>query len=203
MTDTTGASTGSISAPLQPAPEGHGPLLQRDYWAVLAGCRLRPSEVAELLAERFAQFPPAELVRFSRPDGREGALAVDDLLDVEISLAGACQVQVVHRDANSITLATLAGHPEAGRITFGAYRNPVGDVVFHIRSRARSRSRTCLIGFLAAGEAMQTNTWTDFVNHVAAAVGQGVVGVIHVETAEVEETPEDLQPVPTFLAAGD
>ena len=203
MTDTTGAPTSSTSAPLQPAPEGHGPLLQRDYWAVLAGCRMRPSEIAELLADRFAQFPPAELVRFSRTDGREAPLAVGDLLDVEIALAGACRVQVVHLDANSLTLATLAGHPEAGRITFGAYRNPVGDVVFHIRSRARSRSRTCLIGFLAAGEAMQTNTWTDFVNHVAAAVGQGIVGVIRVETAEVEQTPEDLEAVPTFLATGD
>ena len=203
MTQTTGAPTSSTSAPLQPAPEGRGPLLQRDYWAVLAGCRLRPPEIAELVAERFAQFPPAELVRFSRSDGREGPLAVGDLLDVEIALAGACQVQVMHRDANSLTLATLAGHPEAGRITFGAYRNPVDDVIFHIRSRARSRSRTCLIGFLAAGEAMQTNTWTDFVNHVAAAVGQGVMGVIRVETTEVEETPEDLQAVPTFLAEGD
>ena len=203
MTDTPGASASSTSVPLQPAPEGHGPLLQRDYWAVVAGCRLRPSEIADLLVERFAEFPPAELVTFSRTDGREAPLAVGDLLDVAIALAGACRVQVVHRDANSVTLATLAGHPEAGRITFGAYRNAVGDVVFHIRSRARSRSRTCLIGFLAAGEAMQTNTWTDFVNHVAAAVGQGVVGVIRVETAEVAETPEDLEAVPTFLAAGD
>ena len=203
MTDTPGASTSSTSAPLQPAPEGHGPLLQRDYWAVLAGCRLRPSEIAEMIAERFAQFPPAELVRFSRSDGGEGPLAVGDLLDVEIALAGACQVQVIHRDESSLTLATLAGHPEAGRITFGAYRNPMDDVIFHIRSRARSRSRTCLIGFLAAGEAMQTNTWTDFVNHVAAAVGQGVMGVIRVETAEVEETPEDLEALPTFRAEGD
>ncbi len=122
-------------------------------------------------------------------------------MDVDILLAGACQVQVLRRDPNSLTLGTLAGHPEAGRITFGAYRNELGDVVFHIRSRARSSSKKCLVGYLAAGEAMQTNCWTDFVNNLAATVGQGVVGVIRVETAELDEEDDD-PTAPTFVAAG-
>src|SRR5688572_29942568 len=109
------------------AEAGCGPLLQRDYWAVIAGARLAPPEIAALLATRFADFAPAELVRFRRCEDSDAPLCPGDLLDVDILLAGSCQVQVLRRDDNSLTLGTLAGHPEAGRITFGAYRNAVDD----------------------------------------------------------------------------
>ncbi|HET9983023.1 MAG TPA: DUF1990 family protein [Longimicrobiales bacterium] len=187
------------------AAAGVGPLLQRDYWAVIRDSRLRPPEVAAVVAERFACFPPGELVRFRRMDGGEGPLEPGDVLDVDIRMAGACQVGVVHRDRNSLTVATLAGHPEAGRITFGAYPNEAGDVVFHIRSRARSSTRSRLLGFRAMGDAMQTTTWTDFINRLAVEVGDGVEGVIHAEKRVVEETDEDraVPPVPTFVATGE
>ena len=192
----------TLSETLLTADDGCGPLLQRDYWAVIAGARLAPPEIAELLATRFTELAPAALVRFQRCDATATSpLAPGDLLDVTILLAGSCQVQVLRRDDNSLTLGTLAGHPEAGRITFGAYRNAVGDVVFHIRSRARSSSRKCLVGYLAAGEAMQTNCWTDFINNLAATVGQGVVGVIRAETSELDADDDD-PTAPTFVAAG-
>ena len=104
-----------------------------------------------------------------------------DELDIDIRLAGSCAVRVVHRDANSLTLGTLEGHPEAGRITFGAYRNDRGDVVFHIRSRARSSGLTKYLEFLAGGDPMQTNTWVDFINAVAMTVGSGIDDGIRVE----------------------
>lgn len=190
---------------LLPAAAGVGPLLQRDYWAVIRRSRLRPPEVAALVAERFACFPPRELVRFRRTDGGAGPLEPGDVLDVDIRMAGVCQVGVVHRNRNSLTVATLAGHPEAGRITFGAYPNEAGDVVFHIRSRARSSTRSRLLGFRAMGDAMQTTTWTDFINRLAVEVGDGVEGVIHAEKCVVEETDEDraVPPVPTFVATGE
>ena len=114
-------------------------------------------------------------------------------------------MRVIHEDAQSLTLGTLVGHPEAGRITFGAYRNPAGAVIFHIRSRARSSSTSRLIGFFAIGEAMQTKTWTDFINNPAASAGSRIGQVIHAETTPVEEAPEDDDPLdsPTFLAVGD
>ena len=121
---------------LLPATEGAGPLLQRDYWAVFAGCTLTPSDVIARVRERFCELPPDALVRFDAPDG----VGIDAELDIRIKPAQSCRVRVIHEDANSFTLGTLVGHPEAGRITFGAYRNPAGEVVFHIRSRARSSS---------------------------------------------------------------
>jgi len=201
--------------------EGSGPLLQRDYWAVVEDCRLSPPDVADLVSREFCNFAPESLVRFERSSGEAGGdgdgeqnpadsesppLEEGDELDVAIRMAGTCRVRVVHRDRNSLTLATLKGHPEAGRITFGTYRNDDGRVVFHIRSRARASSGTRYAGFVAAGEPMQATTWTDFVDRVAHTVGAGVVGVIRVETAKMEEDePDDPEVIcsPTFLAVGD
>jgi hypothetical protein len=124
---------------------------------------------------------------------------------VKIQGAGTFAVRVIHLDAQSFTLATLPGHPEAGRITFGAYRNAQRDVIFHIRSRARSGSTFHYVGFVAGGEAMQTNTWTEFVLRAAVSAGEGVVGAIHADTQQLEDTPEDDDPEsgPTFAAKGD
>ena len=127
------------------------------------------------------------------------------MLDIVITPGQRCSVRVVHEDAQSVTLATLEGHPEAGRITFGAYRNPAGAVIFHIRSRARSGTALQRLGFLAIGEAMQTNTWADFIRNTAASMNARIAGGIHADTHEVDETSEDGEPLryPTFLAAGD
>lgn len=191
---------------LQPASRGVGPLYQRDYWAVIDHCRCRPSEVIALVAARFPEFPPVDTVTFRRVDDRM-PLDVGEELDIEIRMAGACGVRVIHKDACSLTLGTLEGHPEAGRITFGAYRNDRNDVIFHIRSRARSKSLTHYLGFLTGGDPMQTTTWTDFVNSVALTCGEGVIGFIYADTrqlarGELDEGDEAMDR-PTFVAQAD
>lgn len=187
--------------------QGAGPLLQRDYWAVIQDCPHPPSTVMDWVARRFPEFAPAELCVFERAEvSREGEpLELEEELTVRIQGAGTFGVRVIHKDARSLTLATLPGHPEAGRITFGAYRNEHDDVIFHIRSRARSGSLFHYVGFISAGEAMQTNTWTEFVLRVAATAGEGVMGVIHADTMELEDEPGGSDPVrdPTFIAKGD
>jgi hypothetical protein len=183
--------------------EGYGPLLQRDYWAIIREAKLGPSQIAELVMNRFWHFAPEELAAFRRIDGKQSALCAGDVLEVRIHLAGTFHVRVLHNNLNSVTLRTLEGHPECGRITFGAYRNDYGDVVFHIRSRARTSSGRNYAGFIAIGEAMQTNTWTEFVNRVALAAGKGVIGYIHAESQEIRDEPEEALDGPTFIAEGD
>lgn len=184
------------------AERGVGPLLQRDYWAVIDTCRLRPTELVEAVRTRFVDLAPPDIVSFRRSDGGTEPLRLGDELDVRIRGAGTAQVRVAHATLQTFTLATLEGHPEAGRITFGAYRNERGDVLFHIRSRARSSSRVRRYGFLVAGDPMQTYTWTDFVGTVASTFGQGVVGFIHAETGRVLATSFEGDG-PTFEATGD
>lgn len=188
-----------MSVELLPATHGAGPLLQRDYWALLS-TPLSPAALMVHLKANFCVLPPAALVSFAAPDG----VGLGAVLDIVIAPGQRCGVRVVHEDAQSLTLATLEGHPEAGRITFGAYWNPAGDLVFHIRSRARSGSLLRRLGFLAIGEAMQTNTWADFIRNTAASVDAPIHGVIHAETHHVPETAEDDEPPrrPTFAAEG-
>lgn len=184
---------------LQLADEGAGPLLERDYWCVIRNCRYSPRQIVATVRRHFAAFAPAELVVF-RPKEREG-LQLGDEVDLRIAGAGGARVRVTHVSDRSFSLATLEGHPEAGRITFGSYRNRRGDVLFHIRSRARSKSRLRRAGFLAAGEVMQTSAWSEFVNRVAVAFGDGVRGFIHAETRPCEEEPPEIaRHAPTYLA---
>lgn len=185
------------------SPAGVGPLLQRDYWAVISGCRLKPSEVVDWVARYFSEFSPPDRAIFSMP--LVAPLQVGDELHVKIRWAGSFRIRVLHQDRNSMTLGTIRGHPEAGRITFGAYRNDFGDVIFHIRSRARSSSRRFLAGFLAIGDPMQLHTWTDFVNNVALSAGNGVVGFVHAESCKMPKrfSEEAEASRPTFVAQGD
>jgi hypothetical protein len=187
-----------MSSELLAAERGRGPLLQRDYWAVIDRCHHDPAGVMRNVSRWFPRFAPAELVVFTCPDRelREG-----DELGVRIRGVPLTGVRVIHTDACSLTLATLGGHPEAGRITFGSYRNDRGDVLFHIRSRARSGSRFHRAGFLFMGESMQTRTWGDFVNRVAAALGEGVIGHVYAVTRRVEDEDRGrAEHAPTFLA---
>lgn len=155
-----------------------------------------------MVSARFKEFAPEELVVFDRSDGKDQVLEVGDELKVKIRMAVTCGVRVIHKSPNSITLATLEGHPEAGRITFGSYRNSHGDVMFHIRSRARSSEDIYYAGFLAGGEGMQATTWTDFVNRVALTTGEGVLAFIHAETIEIEDEEDAKAQGPTFDAQG-
>lgn len=189
---------------LQHHSEGTGALLQRDYWAVIRGCEIGPRALVEGVRHRFEEFAPPSIARFKRscPPGR--ALEVGDELEVDIRQAGRFAVRVTHVDSNSLTLATMQGHPEAGRITFGAYRNSHEDVIFHIRSIARSSSPKMYAGFLIAGDPMQTYTWTDFVDCVAHTFGDGIVGRIQAEMKHAAAAGEDeAMDRPTYLAEGD
>lgn len=185
------------------AERGYGPLLRRDYWGVIRNCRYTPAQVAQTVRRHFPAFAPPSVVTFRRSDGADRALEPGDELDVWITGAGHFRVRVIHVDRQSFTLATETGHPEAGRITFGAYRNRRGDVIFHVRSHARSSSRFHRMGFRAAGEVMQTSAWTGFIDRVAQSFGDGVIGFIHAETNRCgDEATWAEERTPTFVAAG-
>jgi len=200
-----GMSQAELRKGVQPASDGVGPLMQRDYWCVIRRCRFRSRALLSFVRHRFPRIPPEELARFE-PSWEEGTpLEVGDELKIRIPGAGTVGVRVVDVDSNSFTVATLEGHPLAGRITFGAYPNAHGDVVFHIRSRSRAASTLDRLGHLVAGDPMQTTTWTDFLDRLAHMTGDGVIGAIHEEESEVPEAVERDESLfsPTFTAKGE
>jgi len=157
-----------------------------------------------MLRERFVEFAPAETAAFDRADRHTGPLGVGDELDIRIALAGQCRVRVIHYDEQSLTLRTLCGHPEAGRITFGADRDERGRLIFRIRSRARSRGLLQYFGFFVLGKQMQGRCWIRFIRRVAEVCGGRIEGHIHVSSRKVDEDPGDRAgaDAPTFTRSG-
>lgn len=186
---------------LQSTSDGVGPLIQRDYWAVLKNCKLTSKKINAILCDRFIEFPPKDLVVFEcveKPPLKKG-----DKLTVVIRMKNPVAVYVIHVNDFSITLGTAKGHPEAGRITFGSYQNKHNDTIFHIRSRARNGSLTDYTGFLLVGDPMQVNTWTGYIDSLSATISEGIVDSIHVEEKEVDQNDEDVaMNSPTFIAQG-
>lgn len=189
---------------LQLASAGSGPLLQHDYWGVVRNCRFGPGELMSYVRRHFSQLPPEQLADVRDPPEGEASLELGDEIRMKLPGAGEVGIRVIHVAPRSMTVATLEGHPIAGRITFGAYRNDRGDVIFHIRSRSRSASTLHYLGHALAGEPMQSTNWTDFIDRLSHVAGDGVIGAIHEETAEVPEEVErqDSPLSPTFAAEG-
>jgi hypothetical protein len=188
------SSTAGLARPApdtQYATDGSGPLLQRDYWAVLDGSRCDPADVAAKLRASFERYAPPETASFRRADDPDGRLGVGDEMAIRIALRGACRVRVVHHNHRSLTLRTLKGHPEAGRITFGAYRDRGGRLAFRIRSRTRAAGPLHYLGYWLMGKQLQSRCWIKFVEGVARDCGGQIVDCIHVRTSRVEEEPGD------------
>jgi hypothetical protein len=187
--------------PVLHAPEGAGPLFQRDYVLTVEGSRLSPAEVIRLLAEDFARFSPEELAEFSRP---EHPLAAGDTLRVDIRGAGLCGVTITRLDEGALTMRTLEGHPEAGRITFGAECTEDGRLILRIRSRARASSPARWLGWEVAGKHLQSLIWIRFLERLAEATGGRPLGDIIMEMEEVPETAADRgdSEEPTFVLGG-
>jgi hypothetical protein len=183
------------------AGSGSGPLLQRDYSGVIEGTNCSPEELAKFIRERFIDLAPQETAAFENSDGGRAPLKVGDELKIRIGGFMPCQVRVVHVDDVSLTLRTLEGHPEAGRVSFGAGRDDEGRLTFRIRSRARSGGLIHYLGFLMMGRAMQARCWIRFIGRAAEICGGRLAGPVRVSTTKVAEEPADVggPDLPTFL----
>jgi hypothetical protein len=158
------------SKKIQTAVAGHGPLWQRDYWTEIEQSTLTPEEIVLMLREEFPVFSPDEAAKFTRLDGRSTPLEVGDDMQVEIRGAGTSEVRVVSVTPRSLTLRTIDGHLEAGRISFGAYYDK-DKVVIRVRSKARSGSRRRHVAYILMGHVMQKKVWQVFISRVAARCG--------------------------------
>jgi hypothetical protein len=188
---------------VQLATEGVGPLLQRDYVIVIEESHCTPEQAVQWVRTDFPRFSPEELARFTLPGDGSRPLDLNDTMHVLMAGTLQCGVQVVHRDRNSFTLRTLEGHPEAGRITFGAYEDEGGRLVCRIRSRARLRHQLHRFIYQLLGKHPQTRTWIVFLERLAAACGGRRLSEVLTSTEIVPETPADrgAEDTPTFTAA--
>ncbi|WP_422924191.1 DUF1990 family protein [Singulisphaera sp. PoT] len=175
------------------ASQGIGSLFERNYSAVITDGSCSPEDLMKLVREKFISLAPQETAAFRLANNRgdhEG-LEVGDVLEIRIALFGMAKVRVIHVDDRSITLGTVKGHPEAGRITFGASKDPEGRLVFRIVSRTRASGVASYLGFFLIGKQMQSRCWIRFIDRTAKACGGTIEGRIRVCTTTVEETEAD------------
>ena len=200
MTDTEGGKSPEEQRPVQLAPEGVGPLLERDYIAVLAGTDCTPERVMEIIRSDFPSFSPDALAKFTRTDGKTTPLTVGDTMHVRIPGGGESAVIVTQLDARSMTVRTMEGHMEAGRNTFGSYYDEQGRLVVHVRSRSRISDMKRYVMYRLGGIFAQTSVWVTFIKRVAEACGAEIVDGVDTDTREVPDSAADAGEVeaPTF-----
>ena len=186
--------------PVLTAAKGSGPLLERDYQAIIEGAHCSPDEIMQTVRAEFPRFSPDTLAAFECREGFEWPLDVGHEMKINIRGAGVCHVRIVHTDEQSVTLRTLDGHPEAGRITFGAFNDEQGRLIFRIRSRARSSSKAQYVGYIFMGREMQTQVWLTFIKRIAEQCGGHIDGEIEVKTTRVKSSMADRGEIdtPTF-----
>lgn len=198
MSDAALSEIESCELDVLTAAHGAGPLLQRDYWAPLWGTVFMPGGIMRLVASKFPSLADPKIATFSFV--QPPPLEIGHEMQIEIRGYGSCHVRVVEHGLLTLTLRTLEDHFEAGRITFGSWREE-GELLFKIRSRARIRSKPHSWGWAAGGWKAQEQLWKHFVKNLAAECGAAEPDEVHEETCEVQATLADLGELdtPTFL----
>lgn len=173
---------------VQRAAEGVGPLFERTYRIRIAGSSMSPEDLLSAVSSNFNCAAPVEVAEFADRDG-EGAQGVGTEYQVRMPGPWDGPVRVIEQTSSSVCLATLDGHMEAGEIEFRAMRAPGeaggdGDLVFEIRSLARSADRLIdsLYDRLLIAKEMQMHMWVHFCRRVAEVAGGTVVGKVRVST---------------------
>lgn len=185
---------------VQDTTDGYGPLLERDYRASFVG-KATPEDVMTAIRVHFPDFAPPETAVFRRCVDGCDPLRVGDEMDIHIKLLGMCKVRVVHLNPQSLTLRTLDGHPEAGRITFGAGLDDQGRTHFRILSRTRQGGFLPYLGYLLVGKQLQSRCWIKFISKLAETLNVEVFEkTVHVSTRKTRETRADRgeRDAPTF-----
>ena len=174
--------TSGFADRLQPLDAGVGPMLHRSYGVRIAGTRMSPSALIDLVSARLNQVSP-EMAVFWKTRGAQGSLRQGDEFVVRMPGPWDGPVRVVRRDEASFRLATLAGHLEAGEIEFRA--EPEGDALrFEIESWARAGDRlsALLYNKLRLAKEVQLNMWSHFCVRTAWLAGGRPQGGITIRT---------------------
>jgi hypothetical protein len=118
-------------------------------------------------------------------------------MHIRITGYGECAVRVAQVDPCRLTLRTLHGHMEAGRITFSADRDAGGRLVLRIRSRARLRNAPWYAAYALLGKHAQTRVWVTFLQRLAQECGGHALSEVLLATDRVPESRADRGEVET------
>ena len=147
--------------------DGVGSLERKRFWADISGAEKSSAELMQAFRERITEIMPIEFA--AEPDvsteAHKGAT-----LTGTIPGRGNIQVRVEEETADSVTFATVEGHPLAGIVTFRTEQLPSG-VRFMVEVHARAANIFDWIALRTIGSTMQKQNWKQVVERVVELSG--------------------------------
>ena len=174
----------------QRVADGAGPLFHRRYRADIRGAGLPAEELMARLQANPDSAAPSEFATFRKVSGDEGAMRPGDEYIVRMPGPWDGPVRVIEVSARSFRFMTLAGHLEAGQISFRV-EGEDGRIRFDIESWARSGDRlsNLLYDSMRMSKEIHLHMWTSFLERVIRMSGGQRDGGLRIDTRRVEDIP--------------
>lgn len=186
-----------MSKPEQPASTGSGPFFERRYQVSFQHANQSVDQLFQAITCELERFSPDLLADFEKTKGANHCLAVGDEFKIRMLGPWNGSVRVTEVGAEFFEMATLEGHPEAGRIRFTLRPHPhlLATLQFEIHSWARSRDGLVAFTYdtLGLGKKMQEQTWRTFCERVAEYCGGMPLGPVSVETIKQHEAGTEVE----------
>jgi NADH dehydrogenase len=147
--------------------QGVGSMERKRFWADVSGARLTSAELLRLFREHVTEIMPIEFAAEPEvpKEAQKGAT-----LTGAIPGRGNIQVRVEEETPESVTFATVEGHPLAGIVTFRS--EGVGDGLrFTVEVHARAANVLDWIALHTVGSPMQKQNWKQVVERVVELTG--------------------------------
>jgi anti-anti-sigma factor len=158
--------------------QGFGQLWLKTYRLGLRNSTVTPQEVIVTWKQNVPKLKPSQKRFYPSPTG----IAPNELVLIDAETPGgpiSTGVMVLYAGAESFTLMTPAGHPEAGWVTFSSYLED-GCTIAQVQVMARASDPLYELAFRLAGSKLQDQIWTHVLTALAARLGTtGEVQVDH------------------------
>ena len=165
-----------------PDEGGTGPLVQRIFYAFLAGVRRSPADLFESFRRHFAEIVPESTMGPAKEPVAESRIEKGATLTLSLPMRGHVQVRVIELTGTSMTVATLSGHPLAGSVTFRFTGVPDEDLRFEVETCDRPASPPDALAMYPLGILMKRWNWSKVVERTAE--WSGALPPIEVKTSE-------------------
>ena len=149
--------------------QGFGQMWQKTYRIALRKRELTPQQVIATWKENVPRLKPPEKRFYPNSLG----IAPNELVLIDAQTPGgpiSTGVMVLYAGAESFTLMTPAGHPEAGWVTFSSYVED-GCTFAQVQVLARASDPLYELAFRFAGSKLQDQIWTHVLTELAALLG--------------------------------
>ncbi len=149
--------------------QGFGQLWEKTYRVDLTDTGLTPEKLIQTMKTNFPDFQPPENRFYPSAAG----IQPGEVILINASTPGglvATGVMVLYADKRTFTFITPQGHPEAGWVTFKAFKE--GErTIMQIQGLARASDPVYELAFRIAGSKLQQGIWTQVLESLAKHVG--------------------------------